>query len=98
MYSGKQRTKILLETKVYQTLRNPDKNFDDIEIEEEFEEDVIPYTSWKWVLILYELAITVNVFHTILFWARWEEKMYDYYEKRSPHTHINVVIRILLMY
>ena len=57
VYSGLQRTQVLLVTKAHQILKDPNKRFEEVELAEEFDNDIKPYTSWKWVLVLYELAI-----------------------------------------
>ena len=96
IYSGLQRTQVLLVTKAHQILKDPNKRFEEVELAEEFDNDIKPYTSWKWVLVLYELAIWINVFHTVLFWLRWREEVFEYYRNREPHTRSNVIVRVTL--
>ena len=97
-YSGRQRTQILIATKVYQTLKYPGRRYEDFETAEEFENDLKPYNSWKWVIILYELAATLSLFHTSIFWFRWYDDMIQYYEDRPPHTKSNIIVRIVMVH
>jgi len=93
-----QRTQVLLITKIYEIRKDTSLKFEDIEIDDEFKNDIKPYTSWKLTLVLYELAITVNVFHTVIFWLRWYDDMIDYYQEREPHTYSNVIVRLILVH
>jgi len=57
------------------------------------------YKSWKGVILLYELAQTLSLFHTIVFWVFFYDNMYDYYYYiKQPDTQINRDMRVIIMW
>ncbi|CAI2371346.1 unnamed protein product [Moneuplotes crassus] len=96
IYSGFQRTKILLETKLYFILNDPNGEFWNKKVAKEHEDDVQPYTTWKQVVILYEVAITINLFHTYFFWVHWYSEIIEYYKNRQPQDELSILVRVSL--
>ena len=97
LFSGKQRTEILFRTKAYNILKLQQGS--EVNHEEEEETETIkPYPAWKSVILIYELAQTLSLFHTIMFFLFWRPSMYDYYWERQPDTHSNQVMRIIMMW
>lgn len=60
---------------------------------EEEQKDLKPYKGWKPTLILYELAQTLCLFQTIMFWCFWHTEIFEYYAKKEPQTERNVIMR-----
>ena len=57
------------------------------------------YKSWKSVILLYELAQTLNLFHTIMFFLFWRQEVYDYYYYvKEPHEPENRYMRVIILY
>lgn len=61
-------------------------------------EEVKGYSAWKSVILLYELAQTLSIFHTIMFFSFWYEEMRIYYVNKEPHEQINIDMRIIIMW
>ena len=71
----------------------------DQEDEEEEVEKVQAYKSWKGVILLYELAQTLSIFHTIMFFAFWYGDLYQYYFiDKEPKTDSNRYMRLIIMW
>jgi hypothetical protein len=88
----------LFRTKAYFILKlGQDKKAIEEEEEEEQKEGLKSYATWKPVILLYELAQTISIFHTIVFWAFWYDGMHDYYLEKEPQTEINKQMRIYIM-
>lgn len=98
MFSGKQRTEILFRTKAYNILKLNQGSEVNHQRDEEETEKIKPYAAWKSVILVYELAQTLSLFHTIMFFLFWRPSMYDYYWNRSPTTHSNQIMRIIMMW
>uniref|UniRef100_A0A7S3KGG7 Uncharacterized protein n=1 Tax=Euplotes crassus TaxID=5936 RepID=A0A7S3KGG7_EUPCR len=65
--------------------------------EEEEVERVRAYKSWKSVILLYEFAQALSIFHTIMFFGFWRENVLNYYDSNeySPSTR---TLRVILLY
>lgn len=50
------------------------------------------------MIILYEFAQALSIFHTLMFWVFWYKSMYDYYEVKLPDTPINITMRKIILY
>lgn len=97
-FSGIQRTEIIVKTNAYYALRlGNEKKIQQYDEDEEETEKITPFSHWKAVILLYELAQTLNLFHTIAFWLFWYDGMYDYYMAKDPSTPINKKMRIIIM-
>lgn len=67
--------------------------------EEEEVERVRAYKSWKSVILLYEFAQALSIFHTIMFFGFWRENVIDYYDDNnySPSTrHLRVILLYII--
>ena len=99
VFSGKQRTDILYSTKAYFVLKlGQNSEINEDEDDEEVKEGLKSLALWKSVILLYELAQTLNIFHTFVFWAFWREGMIEYYNAKQPPTEINKQMRLIIMY
>ena len=97
-FSGKQRTEILFRTKAYYILKlDKDSAILKEEEEDEQKEGLKAYATWKPVILLYEIAQTLSLFHTVAFWAFWYPDMKTYYDEKEPSTEINKVMRVGIM-
>jgi len=100
IFSGKQRTEIVFRTKAYniKNIRVTNRVSDE-EIDEDEVEELQTYKSWKSVILLYELAQTLSLFHTIMFFAFWREDVYDFYfNVKEPKEPINQQMRVIILY
>ena len=71
---------------------------EDKEDEDEVEK-VKSYKSWKSVILLYEFAQTLSLFHTLMFFFFWRHDMYDYYFNiKDPQTTINRNMRVIILW
>ncbi len=73
-----------------------------LSVQEEEEDDVEKikaYKSWKSVILLYELAQALSIFHTFMFFVFWRPALYRYYhDEKLPLTQANRIIRVILLY
>ena len=99
-FSGKQRTEILFRTKAY-NLKHISGSSSGLESEEDDDdvETVRGYKSWKSVILIYEVAQTLSLFHTIMFFAFWYSDTHNYYFNiKEPKTDTNRYMRVIVMW
>jgi hypothetical protein len=62
-------------------------------------ETVKGYKSWKSVILVYELAQTLSLFHTFMFIAFWHVDTIEYYFNiKEPPTGTNRYMRVIVMW
>lgn len=100
-FSGKQRTEIVFRTKAYNVKEiSLNRSSDGIDHSKDYEiEQVQGYKAWKTVILLYELAQTLSLYHTIVFFSFFYSEVYNYYYNvKKPQEQINKDMRILIMW
>ena len=100
VFSGKQRSEILhvtlIKTGAGLKLKNASK--ESLKDDSDDQEEIKGYSMWKTVVLIYEFAQTLSLFHTFMFFFFWHQSMHDYYWHKEPQTQINKVMRILIMW
>jgi hypothetical protein len=99
-FSGKQRTEIVFRTKAYKVKEiSLNRSSDGIDHVKDYEiEEMHGYKAWKAVILLYEFAQTLSLYHTIVFFGFFYTEMYKYYIDKEPQENINKIMRIVIMW
>ena len=85
-----------LRVQLYHSFYSLAKTQDGHHEDEDEVETVRGYSAWKSVILLYEFAQGLSLFHTIMFFGFWYQDLFHYYYyEKEPRTYSNRVMRVV---